>query len=63
MEADSEDERVEIVGCAPPLTQRGFQSELFTFSKIVRRKRLEGQTVSERIIDTSMLPQRDYFNL
>ena len=63
MEADNEDERVENVGCAPPMTHRGFESEVFTLSKNVRRKRLEGQTACEGLVDTSMLPERDYFNL
>ena len=56
MEADIEDEDVEIVGCVPLLTDRGIESEGLTFSEIVWRKRQEGQTVSKGIVDTYVLP-------
>ena len=45
------------------LTDRGFESEAFTFQEIFRGKGLEGDTVSEGTVDTSLLPQWDYFNL
>ena len=60
--ADDEDEDVDIVGEVDEGGLSGYESEGFTLSEILRRKRL-GKNVSERVIDTAHLPQCEFSNL
>ena len=52
-EADIEDQDVDVVCEAPALAISGFEFGGFTFSEIIRRERLERQTLSEGVVDTS----------
>ena len=63
MEADIEGEDVDVVCGAPALASSGFQLQGFIFSEIVRRKRLEGQTLSEGVFDTARPPQCEFSSL
>ena len=56
-DVEDEDEDVDVVGGLS-----GDESEGFTLSEILRRKRL-GENVSERVIDTAHLPQCEFSNL
>ena len=62
-EADIEDDNVDFVGGPPALAISGFDSEEFVFSEIVRRKRLERQTLSEGVVDSASLPQPEFSKL
>ena len=62
-EADIEGEDVDVVCGAPALAISGFGSQGFTFSEIVRLKGLEGQTLSEAVVDTARPPQCEFSNL
>ena len=61
-DAEDEDEDVDIVGGVDEVGLSGYESEGFTLSEILRRKRL-GKSVSERVIDTAHLPQGEFSNL
>ena len=61
--ADIEGEDVDVVCGAPALAISGFESQGFIFSEIVRRKRLDGQTLSEVVVDTARPPQYEFSNL
>ena len=63
-EADAEDtdEDVDVVGGVDEGGLSGDESEGFTLSEILRRKRL-GRSVSERVSDTAHLPQCEISNL
>ena len=63
-EADAEDENedVVVVGGVDEVGLSGHESEGFTLSEILRRKRL-GKSVAERVIDTAHLPQCEFSNL
>ena len=41
----------------------GFELQGFIFSEIVRRRGLEGQTLSEGVVDTARPPQCEFSNL
>ena len=60
-EADVEDKEyfdgVDEVGVS------GYESEGFTLSEILRRKRLAKRNVSEGVVDTTHLPQCEFSNL
>ena len=56
VDAEDEDEDVDVVGGVDEVGLSGYESEGFTLSEILRRKRL-GKNVSERVIDTAHLPQ------
>ena len=62
-EAEIEGEDVDILCGAPALAICGFELRSFIFSETVRRKRLEGQTLSEGAVDTARLPQYEFSNL
>ena len=62
-EADIKGEDVDVVCGAPALAISGFQLQGFFFSEIVRRKRLEGQTLSEGVVDITQSPQCEFSNL
>ena len=61
-DAEDEDEDVDVVGGVDEGGLSGYESEGFTLSEILRRKRL-GDNVSERVIDTAHLPQCEFSNL
>ena len=61
-DAEDEDEDVDVVGGVDEVGLSGYESEGFTLSEILRRKRL-GKNVSERVIDTAHLPQCEFSNL
>ena len=63
-EADVEDEaeEVDVVGGVEEVGVSGYESEGFALSEILRRKRLE-ETVSEGVVDTTLLPQCEFSNL
>ena len=63
-EPDVEDEHedVDVVGGLDEVGVSGYESEGFTLSEILRRKRLE-KKVSEGVVDTAHLPQCELANL
>ena len=63
-EVDIEDEDDNVVCGTPALAISGFESQGFIFSEIVRRKRLEGHTLSfDVFVDTARPPQCEFSNL
>ena len=61
-DAEDEDEDVDVVGGVDEVGFSGYESEGFTLSEFLRRKRLE-KSVSEGVIDTAHLPQCEFSNL
>ena len=61
-DAEDEDEDVDVVGGLDEVGLSGYESEGFTLSEILRRKRL-GRSVSERVIDIAHLPKCEFSNL
>ena len=63
-EADvvDEDGDIDVVGGVDEVGVSGYESEGFTLSEILRRKRLE-EKVSEGVVDTAHLPQFQFSNL
>ena len=59
-EVDAED--VDVVGGVDEVGLSVYESEGFTLSEILRRKRL-GKNVSEGVIDAAHLPQCEFSNL
>ena len=54
---------VNVVCGAPALAISGFELQGFNFSEVVHRKRLEGQTLSEGVVNTARPPQCEFSNL
>ena len=61
-DAEDEDEDVDVVGGVDEAGLSGYESEGFTLSEILRRKRF-GENVSERVVDIAHLPQCEFSNL
>ena len=61
-DVEDEDEDVDVVGGVDKVGISGYDSEGFTLSEILRRKRLE-KNVSEGVFDTAHLPQCEFSNL
>ena len=61
-DVEDEDEDVDVVGGVDEVWGIGYESEGFTLSEILRRKRLE-KKVSEGVVDTAHLPQCVFSNL
>ena len=61
-DVEDEDEDVEVVGGVDEIGVSGYESEGFTLSEILRRKRLE-KKVSEGVVDTTHLPQCEFSNI
>ena len=59
---ENEDEDVDVVGGVDEVGLSGYESEGFTLSEILPRKRLR-KNVSEGVIDTAHLPQCEFSNL
>ena len=55
-DVEDEDEDVDVVGGVDEVGVSGYETEGFTLSEILRRKRLE-KRVSEGVVDTAHLPQ------
>ena len=62
VDVEDEDEDVDVVGGVDVVGVSGYESEGFTLSQILRRKRLE-KKVSEGVVDTTHLPQCEFSNL
>ena len=61
-DVEDEDEDVDVVGGVDEVGVSGYESEGFTLSEILRRKRLE-KSVSEGVVDAAHLPQYEFSNL
>ena len=61
-DVEDEDEDVDDIGGVDEVGVSGYESEGFTLSEILRRKRLE-KRVSEGVVDTAHLPQCEFLNL
>ena len=61
-DVEDEDEDVDFVGGVDDVGVSGYESEGFTLSEILRRKRLE-KNVSEGVFDSAHLPQFEFSNL
>ena len=61
-DAEDEDEDVDVVGGVDDVGLSAYESEGFTLSEILRRKRL-GKNVSEGVVDTAHFPQSEFSNL
>ena len=62
-EADIEGEDVDVVCGVPALAISGFELQGFILSENVRRKELEGQTLSIGVVDTAGSPQGEFSKL
>ena len=62
-EVDVEDEDVDVVGGVEEVGVSGLESECFTLSEILLRKRLAKKSVSDGVVDTSHLPQYEFSSL
>ena len=58
-----EDEEVHVVCGVDELGVSGYESEGFTLSEILRRKKFTKKSVSEGVVDTIHLPQCEFLNL
>ena len=61
-DVEDEDEDNDVVGGVDEVGVSGYESEGFTLSEILRRKRLV-KKVSEAVVDTAHLPQCEFSNL
>ena len=61
-DSEDEDEDLDVVGGVDEVGVSGYESEGFTLSEILRRKRLE-KKVSEGVVDTAHLPQCEFSNI
>ena len=59
---EDEDEDVDVVGGMDEVGVSGYESDGFTLSEILRRKRLE-KNVSKGVVDTADPPQCGFSNL
>ena len=59
---ENEDEDVDVVGRVDEVGVSGYESEGFTLSEILRRKRLAKKNVSEGVVDTTHLSQCEFLN-
>ena len=62
-EADITGEDVDVFCGAPALVISVFELQGFNFSEVVHRKRLEGQTLSEGVVNTARPPHCEFSNL
>ena len=61
-DVEDEDEDIDVVDGVDEVGVSGYESEGFTLSEILRRKRLE-KNVSEGVVDTAHLPLCEFSNL
>ena len=62
-EDESEDVHVDVVGGVDEVGVSGYESEGFTISEMLRRKRLSKNNVSEGVVDTAHLPLCQFSDL
>ena len=62
VDVEDEDEDIDVVGGVEEFGVSGYDSEGFTLSEILRRKRLE-KNVSEGVFDTAHFPQCEFSNI
>ena len=62
-DVENKDEDVDVVGGVNDVGVSGYESEGFTLSEILRRKRLAEKNVSEGVVDTTNLLQYEFSNL
>ena len=62
-DVEDEDENVDVVDGVYGVGVSGYESEGFTLSEILRRKRLAEKNVSEGVVDTAHHPQCEFSNL
>ena len=62
-DVEDEDEDVDVVGCIDEVGISGYESECFTLSEVLRRKRLAKKKVSEGVVGTFHFPQCEFSNL
>ena len=62
-ETHNEGENVDVVCDAPALAISGFEFQDFIFSEIIRWKGLDGQILSEGVVNTARPPQCEFSNL
>ena len=60
---ENEDDDVDVVGGVDEVGVSGYESEGFTFSEILRRKRLAKKNVSEGVVDSAHFPQCEFSNI
>ena len=62
-DVEDEDEDVDVFGGVDEFGISEYESEGFTLSEILRRKRLAKRNVSEGVVDTAHLPQCEFSSL
>ena len=62
-DVEDEDEDVDVVGGVDEVGVSGYESEGFTLSEILRRKRLANKNVSEGVVDNAFLAKCEISNL
>ena len=62
-DVEDEDEDVDVVGGVDEVRFSGYESEGFTLSEILRRKRLAKKNVSQGVVEFAQLPQCEFSNL
>ena len=62
-DVEDEDEDVDVVGSVDEVGVSGYESEGFTLSEILRRRRLAKKNVSKALVDTGHFPQCEFSNL
>ena len=62
-DVEDEDEDVDVVGGVDEVGVSGYESEGFTLSENLRRKRLAKKNVSKGVVDTARFPQCEFSNL
>ena len=59
-DVEGEDEDVDVVRGFDEVGVSGYESEGFTLSEILRRKRLAKKNVSEGVVDTAQYPECEF---
>ena len=62
VDAEDEDEDVDVVAGVDEVGVSGYESEGFTLAEILHRRRLK-KNMSEEVFDTANLPQSEFSNL
>ena len=62
VDVEDEDEDVDVVGGVDEFGVSGYESEGFTLSEIIRRKRLK-KRVSQGVVDSAHLPKCEFSNI
>ena len=59
---EDEDEDVDVVGSVDEVGVSGYESDGFTLSEVLRRKKVAKKNVSEGVFETAHLPQCEFSN-